>query len=431
MPMPVAIELPMVERKTGSEGSHLLPDQGGGAFVRDVVEHLRDQGADLAHFRLLESARSHRRRTQPYAARVQGRIRVERDGILVDRDAGAVERLLRFLTANAFGEHIQQHHVRVRAARHYAEPGIHQALGQGPCVGYHLLLILRKMRLHSLQEAHGLGCHHVNQRTPLYTWENGLIEILGVFLLGQNDAGARAAQGFVRSGSDDVGVLARIGVQARRHQAGNVRHVYQEDGSYGIGDLPETREVEDSREQALAPAMIIFGLMFVGQPFDFVVVDTFVLFADAVRHYFISLAGEVELVTVGEVTAVRQIEAHDGVAGRKHGAVGRLVGLRAGMRLDVGVLGAKELLGSITSQVLDDVGILAAAVVAFAGIPFGVLVGEDAADGFQDRFRREVLAGDQARMPSGVLAFHLVLDGFVDFGIDFGQGPRHFICCQS
>jgi hypothetical protein len=46
--MPGTIELPTVERKPGSEGSHLLPHSGDGAFVRDVVEHLRDQRADLA-----------------------------------------------------------------------------------------------------------------------------------------------------------------------------------------------------------------------------------------------------------------------------------------------------------------------------------------------------------------------------------------------
>ena len=43
------------------------------------------------------------------------------------------------------------------------------------------------------------------------------------------------------------------------------------------------------------------------------------------------------------------------------------VGLGAGVRLDVGVLGAEELLGALDGQRLDHVDELAAAVVALAG----------------------------------------------------------------
>ena len=42
--------------------------------------------------------------------------------------------------------------------------------------------------------------------------------------------------------------------------------------------------------------------------------------------------------------------------------------------LHVGVLGAEELLGAVAGQVLDHVDILAAAVVAPAGIAFGILL---------------------------------------------------------
>ena len=136
-----------------------------------------------------------------------------------------------------------------------------------------------------------------------------------------------------------------------------------------------------------------------------------------------SLAGEIERVAVREVAAVRQVHAQDGVAGLQHRGVGGLIGLRAGMRLHVGVLGAEQLLGALARQVFDDVGELAAAVVALAGIAFGVLVGEDAAGGFEDRFGGEVLAGDQFELR--VLALGFMLDRLVDLGIDFGQGPRH------
>ena len=97
------------------------------------------------------------------------------------------------------------------------------------------------------------------------------------------------------------------------------------------------------------------------------------------------------------------------------------------MRLHVGVLGAEQLLGAVAGQVLDDVGEFAAAVIALAGIAFGVLVGEDAAGGFEHRFGGEVLAGDQFELR--VLALGFVLDGLVNFGVDFGESAGH--ACDS
>ena len=54
----------------------------------------------------------------------------------------------------------------------------------------------------------------------------------------------------------------------------------------------------------------------------------------------------------------------------------RLVGLRAGVGLHVGVLGAEQLLHAVDGQLLGDVDELAAAVVALARVALGVLVGE-------------------------------------------------------
>ena len=69
------------------------------------------------------------------------------------------------------------------------------------------------------------------------------------------------------------------------------------------------------------------------------------------------------------------------------------------MRLDVGVLGAEERLGALEGELLDDVDVLAAAVVALARVALGVLVGEPGALGFHHRGEGEVLAGDQLDLP--------------------------------
>ena len=79
------------------------------------------------------------------------------------------------------------------------------------------------------------------------------------------------------------------------------------------------------------------------------------------------------------------------------------------MRLHVGVLRAEELLRPISRQVLDDIRILAAAVVPLARISFGVLVGEHRARRFQHGFADKVLRSNQFK--SFMLAASFVVDG--------------------
>ena len=90
-----------------------------------------------------------------------------------------------------------------------------------------------------------------------------------------------------------------------------------------------------------------------------------------------------------------EAHAHDGVAGLDQREVRRQIGVRARMGLHIGELGAVELAGAVAREVLDDVDLLASAVVALAGVAFRVLVGEDAAHGLHDGQAREVLGRDE------------------------------------
>ena len=141
--------------------------------------------------------------------------------------------------------------------------------------------------------------------------------------------------------------------------------------------------------------MIIFGLCLIGELRHLVEIDLLGFLVHLISGDVVSLARKIELVAVREVAAVGEVEPHDGVAGLQHGCVGGLIGLRSGVRLDVDVFGVEELFRAVAREVLHLVGVLAAAVVALARIAFGVLVGEDAAGGFEDGFGGEILAGDQ------------------------------------
>ena len=106
--------------------------------------------------------------------------------------------------------------------------------------------------------------------------------------------------------------------------------------------------------------------------------------------------------------------------GWRSGRVGGGVGLGAGVGLDVGVLGAEDLLGAVAGQVLDDVGVLAPAVVAASRIALSIFVGEDGARGFKHGAADEVLRGDH--LEAFVLAADFGVDGGGDFGIFEGEG---------
>ena len=123
-----------------------------------------------------------------------------------------------------------------------------------------------------------------------------------------------------------------------------------------------------------------------------------------------------------EMAAVIEAHAEDGVARIDQREVGRGIGLAAGVRLDVGVVGAEELLGALDGELLGDVDELATAVVALARITFGVLVREHRALGFEHARAGVVLRGDQLDVIFLALAF--VLEGGIEFGVKTTDGHR-------
>ena len=84
------------------------------------------------------------------------------------------------------------------------------------------------------------------------------------------------------------------------------------------------------------------------------------------------------------------------------------------------MLGAEQLLGAVDRELLGDVDLLAAAVVAAAGVALGVLVGEHRAGGVEHRLRDEVLGRDH--LERLLLALELAVEHPGDLGVDLGEG---------
>ncbi len=91
---------------------------------------------------------------------------------------------------------------------------------------------------------------------------------------------------------------------------------------------------------------------------------------------------------------MRQVEPQNCVAGLQDSGVSLHIRLRSCMRLHVGILRAKELPGAVARQILDDIGELAATVVALARIALGIFVREHRAHSFQHSLANEILGGN-------------------------------------
>ena len=98
------------------------------------------------HLRLAHAARRDRGRADADAARHHRRVLIEGDGVLVDGDAGLVERGLGDLAGDALREHVHEHQVIVGAAADEAEAGGRQTRRQPLRVGDDLPLVGRKRR---------------------------------------------------------------------------------------------------------------------------------------------------------------------------------------------------------------------------------------------------------------------------------------------
>ena len=89
------------------------------------------------------------------------------------------------------------------------------------------------------------------------------------------------------------------------------------------------------------------------------------------------------------------------------------------VRLHVGEAAAKEPAGTLDRELLDDVDELATAVVAPAGIAFGVLVGQHRALRLEHRPGDDVLRGDELDLVA--LAAELQFYGARDLGVGAGE----------
>ena len=119
------------------------------------------------------------------------------------------------------------------------------------------------------------------------------------------------------------------------------------------------------------------------------------------------------------MSAVGEVHAEDPVARLQQRRIHGHIRLRAGVWLDVCVVRAEQPRHALDRQALDLIDVLAAAVVARAGIALGVFVRQVAANSLHDGLTREILGRDQLQMVA--LALQLARHGSIQLRVCLHQ----------
>ena len=265
-----------------------------------------------------------------------------------------------------------------------------------------------------LLEADSLGGDDVHKRAALRAGEDAGVDLLPKLLRAEDQRAARASEGLVCGGGDHMGIGHGAGMLPGGDKARNMRHVDHEIRADGIGDFAHALKVDQARISAGARDDELRFLLLCA-PLYHIVVDHLGLRADAVEGGVEVLAGDGCFGAVGQMSAVAEIHAQDGVARLEKSEVDRHIGLGAGVRLDIGMLRAEEFLCPLDGEGFHLVHILAAAVIARAGVTLGVFIGQMAPHSLHNGGGDKVLRGDQLNMIP--LTSQLTHHGAVEFRI--------------
>ena len=286
----------------------------------------------------------------------------------------------------------------VRDARDDAEALFLQRGGERLGILHDLCGVFFEGGLQRFFQGDGLRRDDVHQGAALDAGEDRLVELCAEFrVLREDHAAPRAAKRLVRRRRHDIRPRQRAWMHAARDESRDVRHVDHEVGADRLGDGGEPLEVDDARIGGSAGDDEL-RLDFLRLLFQRIVVDALCLFVHAIGDDVEVLARHVDGAAVREVSAVREIHAHVGVAGRKQREEHRHVRLCARVRLHVDIACAEQLFRTLDGKRLNDVDALAAAVVALARVALGVLVREHASLRLHDRVAHDVLRSDQLKL---------------------------------
>src|SRR6266496_3752459 len=97
-----------------------------------------------------------------------------------------------------------------------------------------------------------------------------------------------------------------------------VRHVDQKERAHFVGNLAHAGEVNGAGIGA-ASAYNQSRMFPFGEPLQLVIIDGLGFLGDAVGNDLVSLARKIQMMAMRKMTAMRQVQSKDRVAGLQHG----------------------------------------------------------------------------------------------------------------
>ena len=264
------------------------------------------------------------------------------------------------------------------------------------------------------------GVEQLRHHFDLALWGG---EFPGVFEIFSHEdhAAAWSAEGFMSGGGHDMAVGHRVVEQSAGNESGGMGDIGQQQGPDLVGDathpsvIPVTGVGGGAGDDQLWPEGHSLLL-------HFVIVDHTRFLFNLVGNRLVQDSRRVHRGAMRQVTAVRQVETHKGIAGFQAGHQYRHVGLGARMGLYIGIVGIEEVFGAVDGKLLRNVDILAAAIVSFPGISLGIFVGQAGAHGFQYLVADKVFRCNQ--LESAGLSVQFILDDLENRAIFFHTGLK-------
>lgn len=364
-----------------------------------------------------KTTRSHGGCTNADTTRGKGGL-VTGDTVLVASNVDVLEDGLNTSTIQSLRSKINQDHVRVSAVRDKLVTKLLELVLDSLGVLNDLPLVSLEFWGGSLLESNSEGSDGVVVGTTLVTREDGevdgVLEIVKCLLAGlgisaadtlaEEDHGTtRSAKGLVSGGCNDIGVVERSLDDTGGDQTGDVGHVNDEISADRVSDLTHAGIV-DLSAVGRSTGDENLGAEKTSSLLELVVVDDAGLDVHPVGHG-LEVCGDGRdllgrsLVTVTQVTTVREIKAHQSSVDRSKSLVDLQVGRAATQALNVDTpLGRVKVEGlqcTVLAEDLDLVNVLVSTVVPSTGKALGVLVGHGGAESIEHGAGGDVLGGDQ------------------------------------
>ena len=302
-----------------------------------------------------------------------------------------VKKLLNFLTCKSKSLEIHEHQMIVCSAWYNIKASCHECLCKCCRILDNLLLICLELRCKSLLEAYCLTGYHMHERTALDSREYSLVEIkLLIYLVAAHDhTTTRSAESLVRCGCCHMSIWDWAHVKSCCHKSGDVCHIYHEICSNLISDLSESLEINSSGICWSSCYDKLWLALLCDLENSVIIYKSVIVYT--VWHAVEILSRHVDRWTVGEMSAVIKIHSHKCIARIKYCEEYCHVCLCSWVWLYIHILTAKQLLGSLSRKVLNNIHILTSTVISLTRISLCILVGEMAAHGCHNRLWYDIL----------------------------------------